>query len=107
MAGILEGFGREAYDFAGSEHVGAPGFQAGGAPEETVFVGLDSEGIESEVSGEADGASAVESCQGLGGCRMAGFRWQADCGCDVVGVESLVEGIDEFGAMMQGDFERV
>lgn len=61
LGGILEGVWREADDFSGTEDVGAPGFEAGGAPEESIFVWLNTEGIESEVSCETDCASAVES----------------------------------------------
>lgn len=58
---VLEGFGREPDDVSCAEHVGAPGFEVGGAPEQSIFIGLNTEGIESEVSGEADCTSAVES----------------------------------------------
>lgn len=60
LRGVVEVFRREADHFPCPEDAWAPGFEGRGAPEESVFIGLDAERIKSQVTGEADGTAAVE-----------------------------------------------
>lgn len=64
---VSEIIGRKSNDVARAEHSRTPCFKGGGAPKQTLFVSLYAERIESQVSGETDGASAVED----GGQRAA------------------------------------